>query len=125
MIVVGQPTRPIFWACIRRWAVRGVAAVVCWTENLKGNSSGKLDDRMFRRWQLAAEKGTSLGLLIRPGSVAGNPSWAEVQLRVRSLPTAADVVAPAALAREVLRCREPGGSVQLEIDPETGSELPR
>ncbi len=123
MIVVRPTNSADFqWAVHQALGCPGVAAVVCWTENLTGNSSGKLDDRMFRRWQLAAEKGMSLGLLIRPGSAAGNPSWAEVQLRVRSLPTAAEVIAPRRLRVEVLRCRggRAGGSVQLEIDPETG-----
>jgi cell division inhibitor SulA/protein ImuA len=122
--IVVRPTNAadFQWAVHQALGCPGVAAVVCWTENLQGSASGKLDDRMFRRWQLAAERGTSLGLLIRPGSVAGNPSWAEVQLRVRSLPTAAEVVAPRRLRVEVLRCRggRAGGSVQLEIDPETG-----
>jgi hypothetical protein len=122
--IVVRPTNAadFQWAVHQALGCPGVAAVVCWTENLQGSASGKLDDRMFRRWQLAAEKGTSLGLLIRPGSVAGNPSWAEVQLRVCSLPTAAEVVAPRRLRVEVLRCRggQAGGSVQLEIDPETG-----
>jgi hypothetical protein len=127
MIVV-RPANPadFQWAVHQALGCPGVAAVVCWPENLNGELNGKLsgnlDGRMFRRWQLAAEKGTSLGLLVRPGNVAGNPSWAEVQLRVCSLPTAAEVSAPRRLRVEVLRCRggRAGGSVQLEIDPETG-----
>jgi hypothetical protein len=40
----------------------------------------RLDDRRFRRWQLAAETGGGRGLLIRPGPVRSQPTWAEVRL---------------------------------------------
>jgi hypothetical protein len=77
---------------------------------------------MFRRWQLAAEQGRGLGLLVQSSAAGGWPSWADVQLRVRALPTAADVLAPRRLDVELLRCRggPAGKSVSLEIDEETG-----
>ena len=67
-----------------RWAVHqalscpAVAAVLCWPE--------KLDDRTARRWQLAAERGKSLGLLVRPEQALAQPAWSEVRLLVRGLP---------------------------------------
>lgn len=67
-----------------RWAVHqalscpAVAAVLCWPE--------KLDDRTFRRWQLAAERGKCLGLVVRPEQALAQPAWSEVRLLVRALP---------------------------------------
>ena len=43
-----------------------------------------LDDRWFRRFQLAAEQSGCLGLLLRPAKYRGDPSWSEVQLAVRA-----------------------------------------
>ena len=64
-----------------RWAVdqalrcSGVSAVWC--------SMGTLDSRWLRRFQLAAESGGTLGLLERPLSVQGQPSWADLQIVAR------------------------------------------
>src|SRR5262249_27875364 len=46
-----------------------------------------LNDRAFRRLQLAAETGGGLGFLLRPASGRAAPSWAEVRLLVEALPT--------------------------------------
>jgi protein ImuA len=43
----------------------------------------RLDGRDFRRLQLAAESGRTLGILVRPSSRRGEPTWAEVQWEVR------------------------------------------
>ncbi len=61
-----------------RWAVdqalrcSGASAVWC--------SMGALDSRWLRRFQLAAESGGTLGLLERPLSAQGQPSWADLQI---------------------------------------------
>lgn len=39
----------------------------------------ELSTRDFRRWQLAAERGGTLGLLVRPASAQGQPTWADVR----------------------------------------------
>jgi hypothetical protein len=44
-----------------------------------------LNANMFRRWQLAAERGGSIGLLARPLTARSRPSWADVQLMVTPL----------------------------------------
>ena len=67
-----------------RWAVDqalrcpGVSAVWC--------SMGALDSRWLRRFQLAAETGGTLGLLERPRTVRGQPSWADLQIVSRPRP---------------------------------------
>src|SRR5688572_2894789 len=59
------------WAIDQALRCRGVAAV--WSKR------EQLDPRDFRRLQLAAESGGTLGLLVRSARVRGQPSWADVQ----------------------------------------------
>ncbi|HEY2413349.1 MAG TPA: hypothetical protein VGI40_13950 [Pirellulaceae bacterium] len=42
----------------------------------------RLDVRDFRRLQLAAEVGGTIGLLVRPAKLRGQPTWAEVRFLV-------------------------------------------
>ncbi len=44
-----------------------------------------LDDRDARRFQLAAEAGNTVGLLVRPAAVMGQPSFAEIRWHVRGV----------------------------------------
>jgi hypothetical protein len=98
------------WAIDQALRCRGIAAV--WGRR------DELDPRDFRRLQLAAESGGTLGLLVRWAGVRGQPSWADVQF----------VVSPRQsrtgwqLCVELARCRgsHPGQSVELEIDEWTG-----
>lgn len=64
----------------QRWAIeqalRSEAVAALWAR------IETLDHRWFRRWQLAAERGGTVGMLIRPASARGQPSWARVQLWV-------------------------------------------
>jgi hypothetical protein len=108
--------RDQLWALNQSLRCRAVAAVLCWPE--------ALDDRAFRRLQLSAEQGESLGLLMRPVSVRGHPTWSELQLLVEALPTVPQrAKAPRRLRVEVARSRNgpSGASVELEFDDETGS----
>ena len=61
----------------------------------------ELDPRSFRRLQLAAEQGGGIGLLLRPESIRGAPSWADVQLHVQPLVSSAGWC----WQIELLRCR--------------------
>lgn len=47
----------------------------------------RIDGRAFRRLALAAEHGEALGVLVRPAVCEGEPTWADVQLRVEPRPT--------------------------------------
>lgn len=63
-----------------------------------------LDERTFRRLQLAAEAGRTWGFLLRPEAARATPSWAEVRLGVEPL------------ARPASRAG-PGGSGQAGVWP--------
>ena len=106
------------------------------------------DPRDFRRLQLAAESGGTLGLLIRPARERGQPTWADVQWEVRAHSTLRRVgsahqvrsVGPASSARtgpphpspelppwtieiELVRCRGSAGPrvIHLQLDVATST----
>ena len=62
------------WAIDQALRSQAVAAALAWP--------GRLDDRTFRRWQLAAEEGGCLAMLLRPEAAKCEPSWADVRLLV-------------------------------------------
>ena len=95
------------WALDQALRCAGVAAVLAWPE--------KLDPKTFRRLQLAAEQGGGLGLLVRPEEVRQEPSWADVRLWVRPLPSGGPGVGRR-LSVQLLRSRQGGdGSVEVEF----------
>jgi protein ImuA len=102
------------WALDQALRCPAVAAALAWPATLDG--------RTFRRLQLAAEQGGSLGLLIRPEAVRREPSWAVARLLVEPLPSP-----PSAAGRrlriQVLRSRGSSGArgVEVEIDDETST----
>ena len=75
IVVRAENTKDQLWALDQALRCRGVAAA--WI------SLQRIDARSFRRLQLAAEEGGSLGLLLRPANVRGQPSWSDMQLMVR------------------------------------------
>jgi len=102
------------WAIDQALRSQAVAAALAWP--------GRLDDRTFRRWQLAAEEGGCLGLLLRPETARGEPSWADVRLLVEPLPATAMLRSRERRLRIVLlRCRggNAGRGVDVELDDET------
>jgi len=62
------------WAIDQSLRCPGVGAVYA--------PCGTLDVRDFRRLQLAAEAGGTLGILLRPDRLRGQPTWADVQWRI-------------------------------------------
>jgi hypothetical protein len=110
-LIVLQPRieADVLWTLDQALRCVGVAVVLAWFE--------KLDGRDFRRLQLAAEEGGTLGFLIRPASVRHEPSWADVRLLVEPLPSGR-ANEGRRLRVEVLRCRggAHGATVEMEID---------
>jgi hypothetical protein len=100
-LIVVQPDEPD-WIVIQALSCPAIDAVLCWPD--------RLGAKMFRRWQLAAERGGSIGLLARPLTARGGPSWADVQL----------VVTPLAFDRWRLEMQGQRPCVEFSID-ERGS----
>jgi hypothetical protein len=92
-----------------------VAAALTWPEACRQRHH----HRTLRRWQLAAEAGGGLGLLVRPASVRGEPSWAEVRLEVEPRPAGdAGPFRGRRFTIHVRRCHggTGGGSIEAGID---------
>ncbi len=109
------------WAIDQSLRSGGAAAVLAWPE--------KLDDHLFRRLQLAAEAGGSLGLFVRSPAARHEPSWAEVRLLIEplaSLPST-DGASPRRVQVSILR--SPGhvplhaAKLVLNLDDESGKEI--
>jgi protein ImuA len=79
ILIRPQNDRDETWAIDQALRSRGASAVLGWPE--------KLDDHLFRRLQLAAEGGDTLGLFVRPPRAIAEPSWAEVRWLVEPLPS--------------------------------------
>jgi hypothetical protein len=103
------------WALEQALRCPDVAAVVAWPQRLASQS--------FRRLQLAAEHGGSLGLLIRPPSARHESSWASVRMLVSPRAAPPSAGQPGwRLGIELLRCGGFFGTkpIELEIDNQTG-----
>jgi cell division inhibitor SulA/protein ImuA len=98
LLVRPQNDRDETWAIDQALRSGGASAVVAWPE--------KLDDHLFRRLQLAAESGGTLGLFVRPVRAIAEPSWAEVRLLVEPLASVPSDAgnAPRRARVTVLRC---------------------
>jgi protein ImuA len=120
--VVVQPVgeRQALWGLEQALRSPAASVVFGWCD--------RLGERVFRRLQLAAEAGGSLGFLLRPASCRGAPSWAEARLLVQAAPPTdrhpwAYNVAPARRLRiEVLQRRNGfgGEAITLELTHEAG-----
>jgi hypothetical protein len=76
IVVRPRTVRDELWAAVQSLRSPVVAAV--WT------MIDRLESRNFRRLQLAAEAGRTLGVLVRRASARGQPSWADLRLGVQS-----------------------------------------
>lgn len=111
-LIVIQPrhARDDLWAIEQVLRCEGVGAAWCRLD--------ELSDRALRRLQLAAERGGSVGMLLRPAAVRRSATWADARFWVEPL--------AAAEGRrwrvELLHAR--GGQaprgIELEIDDEAG-----
>lgn len=111
MIVV-QPKsdKDEHWTLVQALRCERVAAVVSWTRRLDGYT--------YRRLQLAAESGGSVGLFVRPQTAHQKPSWADVRMSVSPQPSPDNWL----LRVRILRCRGRlgGGDTVLQIDHRSG-----
>ncbi len=69
-----QNRKDLFWACEQALRCRGVSVLLCEFDGLTSNE--------FRRLQLSAEEGGTVGLLLRPLATEREPSWAAVRFKV-------------------------------------------
>jgi hypothetical protein len=96
------------WAIDQTLRSRGVAAV--W------GAVDRVDDHVFRRWQLAAESSGVLGFLIRGQRARSEPSWAELRLGVEPVRHTVEARGRR-LCVELLRSRlgRSGAAIELEL----------
>ncbi len=101
-----------FWALHQSLSCPAVGAVLSWPD--------KLAPRQFRSLQLAAESSGVVGILRRPLTARGDPTWSEVRFLVESESSDNSL---RRMRVEVLRCRrgQSGASIKIELDDETGS----
>ena len=101
------------WAIDQALRCEAVAAVWAPTQHLEH----RLDSRCLRRWQLAAEQGGTLGLLLRSAGAQRQACWSDEQLRVAA--TASRGTDESwQLTVELLRVRgaAAGGAAQVKIN---------
>ncbi|MEX0717391.1 MAG: hypothetical protein WD066_12425 [Planctomycetaceae bacterium] len=121
IVVVRPRTLPdAWWAIEQSLRCRGATVTLAWVK--------RADDRTLRRWQLAAEQGGGVGLLLRPVAARRTPSWAESRWLVEPLPSFSEshgrrwrLELLHGRGRSTLRAVPPGGVVELEQDHETGA----
>ncbi len=117
LVVQARSPADQHWALCQVLECAAVGAVVACRPEHSGRT---IDARTMRRWQLAAEKGGSLGLLLRSAAARHTPSWAEVRLLVVPLPGGKR---QRRVSVHLLRCRGGTGarSLDVEIDDEQGT----
>jgi len=112
-IVVVYPAgnADFIWTLDQALRCPAAAATLAWVD--------RLDGRSFRRFQLAAEQGATLGLLVRPAEARVEPSWADVRLLIEPLPSLE--AAGRRLKIHLLRCRggADGQTIEVVLDDET------
>ncbi len=124
VIVRPRNQRDDWWAIEQALRSGGVGAVWCRCDQV---AAPRDDNRLFRRFQLAAERGGALGLVVRPAAARRLPSWADMRLWVEPLAAREG----RCLRIELLHSRHAatGGrlaaarpaAVELIVDDETGA----
>jgi hypothetical protein len=111
IVVCPRNQRDYLWALTQVLGCPAVGAMLCWPETL--------DDKAFRRLQLAAERGGGWGFLVRPVEVRGSPTWAELQLLVQPVPTEGPRRFRVSLLRN--RSGNAGKLIEWELNDETNT----
>lgn len=117
--IAERQSEETLWALEQTLQSRGVAVTFCRLE--------RMNARVFRRLQLAVERGGGLGFLIRAPAARSEPSWSDVRLAVEALP---EKFSPGEISLsgrrwrvEVLRCRR-GAAGQRSIVLEYNDATP-
>lgn len=132
VILRGQRQEDLYWSLDQALRCQGVAAVLAAATSACPRFLVELPERWHRRFQLSAEAGQTLGLFIRPCSVARQPSWSDIQWRLLPLSSprwttsAANELPPdyglRSLTLQLIKCRggRTGATVHLHLDTRTG-----
>jgi len=118
IIVRPRNRKEVIWTLEQSLRCRGVAVTWC--------RLTRLSDREFRRLQLATEAGDGLGLLLRPATARGDPTWADLRWLVQPVPPGQTFSSSGRrIQLELLHCRvgTGGGAVLLDIDNEGAVHL--
>ena len=131
IVLIRPSSSDVLWALDQALRCPAVSSVWC--------RVGKLNDRWFRRFQLAVESSGVFGVLLRSTSYLGQPSWSDLQfiIQPRLKPTDKDLEEtqsdpPSSYLSheeryrwhvELIRCRKQGrlGSIDLEADEPHGT----
>lgn len=109
ILVRPQREGDALWAVEQSLRCRGVGGVVARLD--------RVESRSFRRLQLAAEHGGTIGVFLRPASQRAAPSWAQARFTVRALPSQ-----PGGRRLQIESLHLDGGdAMELEINDETGA----
>jgi cell division inhibitor SulA/protein ImuA len=101
LIVKTSGIQETLWAAEQALRCPAVGAVLSWPAHIT--------DRNVRRLQLAAEAGSSLGILYRPTEAEREHSPAALRLRLQSVPGAS------ALAVDIRKCRGGRAGIHLQL----------
>lgn len=120
VVVRPQNSADLFWTLEQSLRTKGVGTVLCAVD--------RMPTQAFRKLQLAAETGGSLGVLLRPEKTRGHPSFAEYRFLVEPQPIPESQGAGQPRRRwqvELLRARRQfsGGRVMVELDDEPSGHL--
>ena len=114
--IVLRPRRETdsLWAIEQSLRCRGVGAVLARLNHL--------ESREFRRLQLAAERGGTVGVFLRPARLRASPSWAQARFLVRPLPSQPPNSQPLGRRLQIESLHFDGRDVvELELNDATGS----
>jgi hypothetical protein len=103
IVVHPQNARDELWTAVQALRSPAVAAMFAPID--------RLDSRAFRRLQLAAQAGRTLGVLVRPASAREEPSWADVKLEAGPL----SVVRSPLFGSNEQRTTDNGRRVQIRV----------
>jgi protein ImuA len=105
-----QSRREELWAIEQALSCSAVGSVVCWQD--------RIEQAVYRRLQLAAERGGGVGAILRPIERISDPSCAQTRLKVQPRPGAHN----RRLRVEFLRGRSASGrAVEVELDDATAT----